>query len=1075
MRHIFVLLVATAMILTLFAGCKPDDNGGDEDTLILKTPNAMASFGNSPVSGVETAEPADLTVQGTSQVKTVSTLVGDYDNAYTVRTLKGYGSEMRFTLEGVIANTPAMIDIEEIHLRDDDPIAYSVYINGTEVFGRSYAASADGPNHAYFDVPADVVGADGKITVRLVNKTDGEVRFRRIWAISDPETLAAQQGIAKKMDVVLMLNEQPNNMNLPYLKSLVDSYKCAGMYNIGLCWEIQYLQWGKKQTETWLNNVFTASVYTGAPLYLGINSWWGGTPSGPDGQGGYWKDVPYQQITYDKNNFDGRGNWQLSAPNEWSDTPWLSMNNAYYNQVRAQRIRETVEFIQLRSAEIALAGQQMPAIHLYTENEPYYWPINWKQYDFEDSPNGVGDFSAWVIQAAAADGITLDPTDGLSKEEGFWLYRNLNTYISEVGNAMAGGLGYNYITIRDGEISYPTEQIVNDSYSHTPIQPIYPNWEQNRRAWENHVLDSIHFGGEWSVWQDDDSVRSLDYLLAYGSYSNINAERAGFPGGFGSTDFRVLSQCYAYGLEGVIIYNVLRDSDQQNVIDESTVGATLMPNRVYDQNPIFYSDFSKRTGYSINNTLIAIDGLRWDGTAVMPNGEAGGSLTYCIGNNSDYSAGLRIAVNGSFVQGGSMEILAGTSRNDLRSVGVYPAAEGSIAIDPAFYEGGDQIYIQLRIYGDGFTAAQMSGLCVTGVGIYRQTGSVGRTDGSAYTYDENRIRCQIIAARADAERLLNSYVERCGGGLTTKTQRANFKAAYDLYAEGRYGEAFASISQSISQLLPATFVVSGHGQLGEYPVQIQVDSSAKVTVTLKEASDEAVRFSLSASSDTDVTVSLLTKSGKWSLTQTPDGDWLISAGDTAAKGGKVSFDIALQERTSVEYPREFEARVWYASPGGIHVQSQDVRVTDYCHSTEFALAADAVIRRGIEGTAVSDMKLCDATELRQGDYVRVKLNESGRIVEVNAWYGHITATVVAVEQVDLMNMKNPTVTVRLADGTTKQLEIGYDTALTFTGATGALGKLVLVEDLGLDIGQQITVQYCPYEVNGRVRALAITD
>ncbi len=1075
MKRIFVLLLAMAQITLLFAGCNPDNDKEDEGALILKTPSAMASFGNSPVAGVETAEPADLAVKGTSESKTVSVLVGDNDGSYTVRTLKGYNSEMSFTLEGVTPNAPAMIDIEEIHLRDDGPIAYSVYVNGIEVFGRSYAASADGPNHAYFDISADVAGSDGKLTVRLVNKSDGEVRFHRVWAISNPENMAVEQGIAKKMDVVLMLNEQPSNLNLEYLKALVDSYRCGGMYNIGLCWEINYLQWGKAQTERWLNNVFAASVYTGATLYLGINSWWGGTPSGPDGQGGYWQDVAYQQITYDKNNMDGRGNWQLSAPNEWSDTPWLSMNNDYYNQIRVQRIKETVEFIQLRTAEIAIAGRQMPAVHLYTENEPYYWPINWIQYDFDNSPNGVGDFSAWVIRDAAADGITLDPTDGLSKEEALWLYRNLNTYISEVGNAMADGLGYNYITIKDGVISYPTEQIVSDSYSHTPIQPIYPNWEQNRRAWENHVLDSIHFGGEWSVWQDDDSSRSLDYLLAYGSFSNINAERAGFPGGNASTDFRVLSQCYAYGLEGVIIYNVLKDSDQQNVIDESTLGSTPMQQRVYGTDPIFKSDFSKRTGYSVNNTLIAIEGLRWDGTAVMPNGEAGGSLTYCIKNNASYSSGLRIAASGSFSSKGSIEILAGTSPDNMRSVGVYPAAEGSVLIDPSFYEGGDKIYIKARIYGDGLTAAQMAGLCVTGVGIYREIGSAGCTDGSVYTYDENRIRCQIIAARADAERLMNRYLERCGGTLTTGTQKANFKAAYDLYAEGRYGEAFASISQSISQLLPATFVVSGHGRLGEYPVEISVDSSTAVTVTLKEVSSDTVRFSMSAGSDTNVTVSLLTTSGKWSLTQTEQGDWCISAGDVAAKHGKVSFTVGLEERIAKEYPREFEARIWYASPGSIHVQSQDARVTDYCHSAEFLIASSAVIRRGIDGTAVEDMKLCDSAVLQYGDYIQVKRNELGHIVEINAWYGCITGTVVEVEQIDLENMTNPFVTVRLEDGTTKRLEIGYDTSLTFTGATGKLGKLVLVDDLGLTVGQKITVTYCPYEVNGRIRALTISD
>lgn len=304
--------------------------------------------------------------------------------------------------------------------------------------------------------------------------------------------------------------------------------------------DIAHLQWGKEKTEEYLNNVIAASLQTGAPLYLGINSWWAGTPSGADGLGGMWQDVQYQQITYDANNTDGRGNWQISSPNEFSDTPWLSMNNENYNQARVRRIQETVAYLQQRTAELALAGQKLPAIHIYTENEPYYWPINWTQYDFDHYPNGVGDFSPLVTAAAAKDGITLDPTDGLGEEEALWLYRNLNTYISEVGRAMAEGLGYNYITVKDGVVTYPTEQMVSNAYSHSPIQAIYPNWDSNRRAWENHVLDSIHFGGEWSAYQDADSCRSLDYLLAYGSFANINAERAGFPGGFSSTDFRVL-------------------------------------------------------------------------------------------------------------------------------------------------------------------------------------------------------------------------------------------------------------------------------------------------------------------------------------------------------------------------------------------------------------------------------------------------------------------------------------------------------------------------------------------------------
>lgn len=1088
MKRRLSLILAIVMLVSVFSGCHDDPNGTTDPTnttnvdvgeiqVNLDSVTAMVSFGGSAVDGVQIPDPADLTTKGLSEKKTVSVLVGDNDGSYTVRTLGEYDAEMSFSISGVTPNVGAMIDIEEIHLRNDGAIAYSVYINGTEVYGRTYAPNADGPNHAYFDIPASLVGNSDTLNVRIVSKCDNEIRIRRVWAISAPEKLAQEQGISKKMDVVLMLNYMPNNLNYTYLKSLVESYQCDGMYNVGLCWEINYLQWGKEKTEAYLNNVIAASIQTGAVLYLGINSWWGGTPAGPDGLGGMWQDVPYQQITYDKNNTDGRGNWQLSSPNEWSNTPWLSMNNDYYNQVRVQRIKETVEFLQLRTAELSLAGQDLPAIHLYTENEPYYWPINWSKYDFDNYPNGVGDFSAWVVEDAAKDGITLDPTDGLSKQEAMWLYRNLNTYISEVGGAIADGLGYNYITVKDGVVTYPTEQIVADSYSHTPIHPIYPNWEENRRAWENHVLDSIHFGGEWSVYQDDDHVRALDYLIAYGSFSNINAERAGFPGGFSSKDFRVLSQCYAYGLEGVIIYNVLADTDQQNVIEESTLENEKMPVRVYEADPIFESDFTLRTAYCVNKVLTAISGLRWDGSAVIPNGENGGSLTYRIADAEKYSTGLRVLTSGTFADpNGKLEVLVGTSREDLNSVGVYNGAVQSVDIDPSLYAGSDEVYIQLRVFGENFTSAQLSGLSLTKVGIYRSAVRNGSTDGSVYTLAQNRMRCLLIAARADVERLLNDYMENIGGAVMTQSQKVNFEKAYNLYAAGRYAEAYAAISQAISQLLPATFTVSGYGQLGEYPVHIAVDNDAKVTVCLKEVSADAVRFSMTSSVGTNVTVSLLTNSGKWGITQQENGDWVISTGDTAVSEGKVSFTIAQKERKAKEYPTEFDARLLLSDSNHIYIQSQDTFVTDYCYYKEFQMSVDAVVFRGIDGTEKSAMIACDVTELQPGDYVQVKLNEFGRVTEVYAWYGVITGKVIKVEEISLFGTpSNAYVTVQAEDGTVKRLEISYDTLLTFTGATGEMGKLALVESVGLTEGQQVTVTYCPYEFNGRIRAIEIKD
>ncbi len=136
MKKTLAMLLTTALIMGLFAGCSfgGDPTGGKDDVKMeLISPVAMVSFDPSPVAGFTMEPPADLTTAGTCQTKTVSVLVGDNDGSYTVRTLKGYESEMAFTLSGVKANAPAMLDIEEIHLRSDGAIAYSVYVNGTEV------------------------------------------------------------------------------------------------------------------------------------------------------------------------------------------------------------------------------------------------------------------------------------------------------------------------------------------------------------------------------------------------------------------------------------------------------------------------------------------------------------------------------------------------------------------------------------------------------------------------------------------------------------------------------------------------------------------------------------------------------------------------------------------------------------------------------------------------------------------------------------------------------------------------------------------------------------------------------
>lgn len=654
------------------------------------------------------------------------------------------------------------------------------------------------------------------------------------------------------------------------------------------------------------------------------------------------------------------------------------------------------------------------------------------------------------------------------------MFKNLHTYISSTGKAMAEGCQYNTITVKDGVVTYPTEQLVENAYTHTPLQAIYPNWKQNQRAWENHILDSIHFGGEWATtMSDEDNVsiksdtRALDYILAYGSYADINCERAGMP------NFDVLPQTYAYGLEGVVIYNVNATGDAQNVKNQANCANDTIAAKHYAADPVYVSDFSQKSAYSQNSTLVSIQNYRWDGSAVIPKTADGGSLTYKITDAAVLAAGLTVTTSGDFADPNArVEILAGASPNALKSVGVFNSVQDvRVDIAPEAYGNGSVAYVQVRTFAQGLSTAQLSMVALSGVEISRQEPVSGPTDGSSYTREQLRKRHEWIAARADAERLFAKYLERSGGTIDEAYQNA-----YTLYRENRYGECLTALSMAVSEALPASFMVSGYGQLGKYPVYVETGDGAKVTVCLLEASDTKVRFTLSAEENTDVKVSLLTQKGQYGLTQQDDGSWVIaSGGDQKPADGKATFTVSLTAQAGGAYPSSFEARVRSANSTQLAVQSQDVRVSGYANSTQFSYAPEIEVYRGADGTAQTALQKCAVTDLRYGDYIQVTLDDQQRICTIYAWYGTITGEVTAMQEASVVGtLSNPFVTVRAADGKTYTFEIGSECELLFSGATGANSKLAIVGNVGLKAGMTVTVQYSPYVVNERVRALKIS-
>lgn len=539
----------------------------------------VMNFGDVTLYG-EASNQSAVTTSGTvNKVNAGSGVTGgagDYANeTYGYVELAARNAYIEFKMP--VPTTGAVtLDIEEIHERSDAKIAYTVTVNGTTVGTRSYDPNSTGPNHFFMDVPASVHGGADTMTVRITDSryswgTYGNVRIRRVWALPDVDVLASAQGVATKMKLGIMLPEVPTNKTIDQLRSLVESYQKDGVYEVALCWEMNYMIWGKEGTEPQINHVLNAAAEIGAPLYLGISSWWGGTPTdGMDGEGGSWSDPKYSQVSSKVNS----NKYSLTTPNEFSNTPWNTMNNDNYNTVRAERIKETIAYIQRRSTEMTMGGTSLPTVHLYTENEPYYWPLNWA---VSDNDGEYGDFNPATVADAKADGVTLNPDDGMSDAELDWLFKNLHTYISEVGEAFMDGAGTNYITIENGNVTYPQQLLTDKSYTHSMLATsLYTGHDINERAWENHILNTIHMGGEYNdvlaATRDSqpssgsmdnmiEDLRALQYMASYGSHANVNCEYIGMDDGFG-----IIPQYYAYGVDGTVIYNITNTQDDFDLV-----------------------------------------------------------------------------------------------------------------------------------------------------------------------------------------------------------------------------------------------------------------------------------------------------------------------------------------------------------------------------------------------------------------------------------------------------------------------------------------------------------------------------
>ena len=178
------------------------------------------------------------------------------------------------------------------------------------------------------------------------------------------------------------------------------------------------------------------------PVMFGLVAWWAGTPLGvADGHGGTFGDIKYQQICYAPDlelpanpalralmgaRYDRH--YLLTVPNQWSNTPWLTMNSNVLNRYRFRRLEEAVGLLREVSA-----GDASWLHSVFLENEPRYWG---RQCDTKGR-NLWADFNPCTVEATRQAGVELNPADGLAPAELAWLFRNVSRYNQETVDCAA--------------------------------------------------------------------------------------------------------------------------------------------------------------------------------------------------------------------------------------------------------------------------------------------------------------------------------------------------------------------------------------------------------------------------------------------------------------------------------------------------------------------------------------------------------------------------------------------------------------------------------------------------------------
>ena len=999
-------------------------------------------------------EPTSLTNHSqltTGKVRTelLATEIGGFTRTYPVQTVSGSRSSLGFTLRKPAIAKDLILEVQEIHSRRPKAFAYTVSVNGTDVYFRTYEEVGAGPNHYFIRIPAAAALGEA-LHITLTSAGAPEFSLGRVWLYADFfTTIEPQENVYRPLALMGMVATAPG------VGGPGRDFAPFGEYR-----DVNFLNVPAKNVQQRIHDQLVKSAETGRPVEILLNgTTWGGSPRGPDGQGGYFTDIRYSQMAYDM----ASKNWSPSYPNMWSSTFWTSSWDPLMQTIMHQRflagmanLTDTVDFLK--------AHGQVPR------------PV----YTRELGPP-LGEVNAATMAAAVKDGVKLDPTDGLDQSERLWLQRNDVRLWQTYAAWHAEAFPRESVSVDRGQVRLPDEQAIDNQYAHTVFTTD-----------QGPLKDRRYFGGQAGMvdgfWSSGevffDRFGLYDYIKANGKLAHVNIW-APF-----AKNTELMRDLYDAGFQYATF---IGDTAETTKVIRASDGCAELPAVL----PTHYLPRIMEVMYNTQRTLgsadsiVTCDNLKihsqsrecadsasMSRLAVVDLAKPG-SITYRIDNGGEpFASGLSLQLDGRIAPGvaNNIQVFLGETPESLGEVAKLTAEKlpcpdhwepymtSKTTVDLGERLKGKKAGVLRLVFNakGAFDAAFLMELKIAG----QWSQGSGHMAGNPFTMREQRSLNLWIQDRVVAERLVARYRKLAGNDAIAAQ-------AGRLLAEGRYRSVQSLLNGALSEVLPARYALRGHGRLGRYAAEITLpEDNQTLVATLNAFTAEACEFSVAGeTARQSFTIKISAANGShWTLTQPQPNRFRLAtdpAGTLVAKDGAVTASVTAVQMAEPtrKLPNTLVARYLDGNRNSIRVDVQDLAMMNGDENLTLAVAPKVKVERTPEREVVEGKK--DWPQPK--DRVELTLDEQGRVTAINARYGHDHGSVAKITPFSpLPPFSNGTLT--LDNGQTYEFDFGteVDTVALHNMARFYEAPMLVT---GLRPGSAVTIDYSPYTEGGTSRRL----